>query len=602
MADGTAVYTATSVVPRHLQLHRDLRAGLDGLCRVVVGRERRHRGHDPVHHDARGDGERPDRHPRRRTVTGGSAAGKVQFRDGDILVGTVTVATGAASLTLSNVDARRPHLHRVVRAHRSHGLRRLGLVRGDRHRRSDRAPPPPCRRRPSAQTVTLTATPATASGRLTGSVEFRDGTTLARDRDAERAPPSCSRSTTSLPDRTPTPRPSSRPTRRRTPARPRPTAPSPRPNDRRRPTWPPPSTSGTVTLDATVASGSRKPPGNVVFRDGTTVVGTVALDEGEAQLVLSLVTPGSHAYTATFVATDPTTYTGSASPSRTLSVLPIVTTTDLTATPAGGQTVKLAAQVTGASGVPSGNVVLREGGTVLGTVAVVAGSAAARPDRRRTGRSHLHGDVRPDEPCDLRRDPPRRPGPRPSTRSRPRPTSPPPPTSRPCGSRPRSTRPLPASWSSATAAPPSARSPLDDQVAVLELTDVEPGAHTYTATFVPSDPTTYAGSVSPGRIVAVKVRTSTDLAASAVQRSVSPDGDGHGRRIACGRRRVPGGHHGGRHRGGGGRKRVGHVDGGRPGHPQLPGDLRAGDPDHGRRIRLRGPVDRQSPRSTRRRS
>ena len=37
------------------------------------------------------------------TVGSGSAAGKVQFLDGDTVVGAVTVASGAASLTLSDV-------------------------------------------------------------------------------------------------------------------------------------------------------------------------------------------------------------------------------------------------------------------------------------------------------------------------------------------------------------------------------------------------------------------------------------------------------------------------------------------------------------------
>jgi len=269
-----------------------------------------------------------------------------------------------------------------------------------------------------------------------------------------------------------------------------------------------------------VTSGSRMPPGNVVFRDGTTVVGTVALDEGAAQLVLTSVPPGSHAYTATFVATDPTTYTGSASPRRTVSVLPVVTTTGLTATSTGGQMVELAAAVTGASGVPSGSVVFREGGTVLGTVAVVAASASLDLD-----------DVVPGDHIYTATFVPTTPATYAGSTSPPRSA-----TVDPIATQTGlaatvtvSTVQLEAGLDAAAAGRVVFRDGgaavgqvvLADGVASLTLSDVEPGAHTYTATFVPSDPATYAGSVSPGRLITVKTPTVTDLTAGAVQRTVS---------------------------------------------------------------------------------
>jgi hypothetical protein len=519
LASGTAVYTATDVVPGAYNYTAAYVPGSAVSAASSSGASVATVGTIPstttLEATASGRSVTLDTAV---TVTSGSAAGKVQFRDGDTLVGTKTVASGAASLTLSTVT---PGDHTYTASFvPTDPTVYVGSDSSEETVTADRiGTTTALLASASAQTVTLTATPATASGRLTGSVEFRDGATLVETVTLSETtvvltlddvtPGSHTYTATFVPTDATTYAGSTSPDRTVTAAERSSATDLAATVDVR-----------TVTLDAAVASGSRKPPGNVVFRDGTTVVGTVALDEGEAQLELSLVTPGSHAYTATFVATDPTTYTGSASPSRTLSVLPVVTTTDLTATQAGGQTVKLAAQVAGASGVPSGNVVLREGGTVLGTVAVVAGSALLDLADVVPGDHTYTATFVPTNPAFFERS-----------------TSP---------ARSATVDPIATETDlTATADVSTVRLEaevdtdaagkvvfrdggtavgqvtVDDQVAVLELTDVEPGAHTYTATFVPSDPTTYAGSVSPGRSVTVKVRTSTDLAASAVQRSVS---------------------------------------------------------------------------------
>ncbi len=49
-----------------------------------------------------------------------------------------------------------------------------------------------------------------------------------------------------------------------------------------------------VTFTATVGSGVGMPAGNVVFKDGTTVIGTVALLSGSAQLATSALAVGTH--------------------------------------------------------------------------------------------------------------------------------------------------------------------------------------------------------------------------------------------------------------------------------------------------------------------
>lgn len=67
-----------------------------------------------------------------------------------------------------------------------------------------------------------------------------------------------------------------------------------------------------VTADTTLG---RTLAGNVVFKDGTTTLGTVALAAGAAELTFSTFTEGVHAITAQFVPTDATDYATSTSSS-----------------------------------------------------------------------------------------------------------------------------------------------------------------------------------------------------------------------------------------------------------------------------------------------
>ena len=64
---------------------------------------------------------------------------------------------------------------------------------------------------------------------------------------------------------------------------------------------PNPSTTGqAVTLSATVISAAGVPTGTVTFRDGTNVLGTVTLVNGNASLSVSMRTAGTHPLTATY--------------------------------------------------------------------------------------------------------------------------------------------------------------------------------------------------------------------------------------------------------------------------------------------------------------
>ncbi len=451
------------------------------------------------------------------TVTDGAAAGKVQFRDGDTVVGAVIVATGAASLTLGDVTPG-DHTYRATFVPSDPTV--YGGSDSDAQTATAAlvATTTALTASASGQTVTLRATPATASGRLTGSVELYDGSTLleavtltettvvltrtdvtpgSHTYTAKFVPTGTTHAASTSPDRTVTAAERSSATDLS-------------------------ATVGvrTVTLDATVGSGSLKPPGDVVFHDGTTLVGSVALNAGGvAHLEVPSVAPGLHTYTATFVPSDATTYTGSVSPSRSLRVLPIVTTTNLTLTPGSGQEVELAAQVTGASDVPAGRVVFRESGTFLRKVALLAGSAVLDLDDIVPGAHTYTATFVPTDPVTYA-------GSASSSRSV---------TVDPIATETgltavagASTVRLEADLDSDAAGRIVFREAgtavgqvtLAGRAAVLTLADVEPGPHTFTATFEPTNPATYAGSVSPDRDVTVRFPTSTDLTASATGRAV----------------------------------------------------------------------------------
>ncbi|RYC09576.1 Ig-like domain repeat protein [Nocardioides zhouii] len=130
-----------------------------------------------------------------------------------------------------------------------------------------------------------------------------------------------------------------------------------------------------VTLDAQVATDGGAPVGTVEVRDGDTLVGTAALAAGTASLTLPSVAPGAHSYRATFVPSDTAAYAGSTSSTKAVTIARVATTTDLT-TSATGRTVTLAAAVATGSGVPAGVVELRDGTILLGTVPLSAGAAS----------------------------------------------------------------------------------------------------------------------------------------------------------------------------------------------------------------------------------
>ncbi len=276
-----------------------------------------------------------------------------------------------------------------------------------------------------------------------------------------------------------------------------------------------------VTLTATVTSSAGSPAGVVEFREGTTVVATRAVSSGTASAVLADVSTGNHAWTATFVPSSPTSYAGSASAVHNATVQATATSTTLLAT-ASGRTVTLAATPSAADGTLVGDVVFREGTTVVGTVAAGPGSSVLTLTSVSPG-SHSYSATFV-----------------PSGTSHAGSTSP--------------TRSVVVQVGSTTALTATAAGrdvtlavqvgtdggtaagsvelregstlvgtvPVVSGSASLTLESVAPGDHSYRATFVPSDPSSYVGSTSPVQTVSVaRVATTTDLATSASGRSVT---------------------------------------------------------------------------------
>lgn len=120
------------------------------------------------------------------------------------------------------------------------------------------------------------------------------------------------------------------------------------------------------------------PTGTITFTDGTKTLGNAPLDsDGRATFTTSALAAGSHSIAATYVPTDPVSFSGSSATltqnvTATSATTPIIaTTTTLTSAPnpsTFGQPVTFAATVKGNDGTPTGVVAFTDGATALGTV------------------------------------------------------------------------------------------------------------------------------------------------------------------------------------------------------------------------------------------
>lgn len=129
----------------------------------------------------------------------------------------------------------------------------------------------------------------------------------------------------------------------------------------------------TLTLQASVTSGSGTPTGTVTFLDGSTSIGTAILTAGTGSLTTASLAVGAHTLTARYEGTA--TYATSVSAPLTHTVAKSATTTVLTnqSNPvAVGATLGLTATVTGAT---TGTVTFYDDTTVLGSAPLSGGTA-----------------------------------------------------------------------------------------------------------------------------------------------------------------------------------------------------------------------------------
>jgi large repetitive protein len=135
-----------------------------------------------------------------------------------------------------------------------------------------------------------------------------------------------------------------------------------------------------LTANVTLAAGATLdgvPTGNVLFYDGTTVLGTVAINvSGQAVLAYSTLSVGSHSLTAGYGGN--TNYAASNSPVVTQTVQQTSTQTTLSAASSSlaGKPATFTALVTSTTGIPAGIATFLDSSTVLGT-APLSGTGSA---------------------------------------------------------------------------------------------------------------------------------------------------------------------------------------------------------------------------------
>ena len=300
--------------------------------------------------------------------------GTVQFLDGGTALGTATVQSGAASLSVSTLSV---GTHSITAVYSGDGAAYLGSTSAGFTETVGKASttatvaasPNPAT---AGQTVTLTAAVSPASA--TGSIEFLDGANVlgtvpvsngaASLSTSALAPGSHSITVVYSGDTNNSASTSAAVTETITKAATISTL----------ATSPNPATVGQpVTLSGAVSPSTAT--GTMQFLDGATLLGTVALTNGAASMSTSALAAGSHLLTVAY--SGDATNSASTSAAVTETVNKAATTTTLTSSlnPAvSGQTVTFTAQASPASA--TGNIQFKDGNTLLGTVTLSSGAAS----------------------------------------------------------------------------------------------------------------------------------------------------------------------------------------------------------------------------------
>jgi hypothetical protein len=328
----------------------------------------------------------------------GTATGSVTFKDGTTTLGTVTLTNGTAALSISSLAL---GSHSLTASYggsttfKTSSTTATQTVNQVSTTTTLTASPNPST---LGQTVTLTAAVspvAPGTGTATGTVTFRDGTTVLGTATLASGSAAVTISTLVAGAHSLTASYSgSTNFGTSTSAAVTQTVDQPSTTTVLTPT-PSPSTFGqTVTLKATVAvvaPGTGTPTGVVTFKDGSTTLGTATLSGGIASFATAALSLGAHSLTAAYGGA--TNFSGSTSAVVTQTVnLPsstIVLTSNLNPS-VYGQSVTLKAVVSPVSpgtGTPDGTVTFKDGSTVIGT-ATLSGGAAITAVSSLTGGSH----------------------------------------------------------------------------------------------------------------------------------------------------------------------------------------------------------------------
>jgi hypothetical protein len=135
----------------------------------------------------------------------------------------------------------------------------------------------------------------------------------------------------------------------------------------------------TATVKA-VAPGTGTPTGTVNFKNGATVLGSIALSAGEAAFSTAALAAGTHSITVVYVASTDYATSTSAVLSQVVDEAATATTVVSSVNPSHfGQTVKFTATVKAVApgtGTPTGTVNFKNGATVLGSATLSGGVAA----------------------------------------------------------------------------------------------------------------------------------------------------------------------------------------------------------------------------------
>jgi|GEM_PF-1632034 len=133
-----------------------------------------------------------------------------------------------------------------------------------------------------------------------------------------------------------------------------------------------------VTFTATASSSGEVPTGTVTYYDGSTVLGTGALNNGVATLTTSTLTIGTHSIYATYGGDDTDTTATSATITQVVVANATTVTVATSKTPSyQGEAVTFTATAVGSYGTPTGTITFYDAttSTTLGTATLVAGTA-----------------------------------------------------------------------------------------------------------------------------------------------------------------------------------------------------------------------------------